>query len=77
VSVTVRDIAETISGLRGLALKLRKAAEAERVPMEGKIEAVLVRPSGLESGADFLDKVCDELLQLIPDTPIETLKEKD
>jgi hypothetical protein len=77
MSITIRDLAETISGLRKLAARLRLAAGSERVPLTDRGEAVLVSPTGLERGAEYLDEVCEELLLLVPETPIEPIEEDE
>jgi hypothetical protein len=74
--VTVRDLAETIAGLRRLADDLRGSADGG--PFEGIEEGfVVARRSGLKSGAEFLDRVIDELLDLMPETPVQALEDDD
>jgi len=69
---TVRDIVETIEGLQTTAKALRKAAESAPIgdtPEKGTIVAVSV--VGLMGHVGFLEKVVEELRELVPDTPVE------
>jgi len=77
MSVTARDLVESVTGLRQLAADLRATANQKTVPMPKGDPCVMARPEGLASGADFIDRVCDELLLLVPDVPITTLAEEE
>jgi len=68
--VTVRNIAETIVGLKRIARDLRATSESQ--PVEGLTPAaVLARSSGLLQHALYLEGVADELLQLVPEEEVE------
>jgi len=71
--LTQRDLADSISGLRLEARKLRAAGEPDP-----NVENAVGRGNAVVSGvalqrtADYLDRVADELLTLIPDQPVKT-----
>lgn len=68
MAVTQRTLAETVSELHKVSRDLREAADGEPLPgTKGKIVPASIR--GLRSHADFLDRVADELLELIDERP--------
>jgi hypothetical protein len=68
--VTQRDIAETISGLRGISTDLAQASETA-VPTGAPVGTVLLQASVLARHARYLEGVADELATLIPETPVK------
>lgn len=75
MTVTQRDLAETISEMHNVARDLRETADDE--PIVGtKGKAVPASIKGLRSSADFLDQVVQELRELLDDEkPIVVPKE--
>ena len=70
MAVTQRQIAESIAGLKLVVKDLTEAADSD--PVEGsKGRIVMTTVKGLRSHADFLDRVASELLELIPEEPVE------
>lgn len=70
--ITIRDIADSVTGLRETAKTLRDALSGPHVdggPKEGPLVYVRVLP--LSRQADYLDQVADELATLIPDEPVK------
>ena len=74
MSITQRDVLETIIGLQGIATDLRKAADSSPLP-DYKKPTVPVQVAGLLNHSSYLFRVADELRQLIPDTEIQIPKE--
>lgn len=68
---TIRDLAESIAGLREAAQDLRSTARCPR--LRDFPEAVPATVAGLMKTADYLERVVEELLVLLPDTPIPPL----
>lgn len=64
MSVTQRQLVETVSGLRSVARDLRENADGEPIE-KTKGRAVPSSVTGLRSHADFLERAADEILQLI------------
>jgi len=67
---TVRDIADTCTGLARVAESLREAAGAPLI--EGaKAPLVPVQVAGLLESAQYLETVTAELRELLPAEPVE------
>ena len=67
-----RKIYSHIETLRSLANNLRSAADSEPVKMDGLPEdTILASAGGLTNIAQSLDEIGDDLLNLIPDEPVE------
>jgi len=63
---TVRDISDSCAGLRGVAERLREAAQGR--PLEGYATSVVpTNVSGLQDDAQYIDSVVEELRRLIPE----------
>ena len=72
---TQRDIAESVTGLRGVAADLYAAAQGETV-QDMEPPTVLTTVQGLTNAADFLTTVANELMELIPNRRVELGKEE-
>ena len=68
MSVTIRDLSETLAGIRLVSKDLMECSRGPRVG--GNEEAVIASVRGLQSHAEFLSRAAEELLQLIPNEPI-------
>ena len=71
MAVTQRILAETVSELRKVSRDFRTTADGEPLPgTKGKV--IPVSAPGLRASADFLERVAQELLELIDgETPVE------
>lgn len=68
--VTQRDVAESISGLRGVAADLQQAVNSNPVVQGLPPGTVLVQANVLARHARYIEGVADELLGLIPEKPV-------
>jgi hypothetical protein len=73
MSITQKDILETILGLQRIADDLRKAAESSPLP-NFKKPTVPVQITGLLNHSSYLTQVAEELRQLIPDEEVKIPK---
>jgi len=71
--VTQRQLVETISELRKVARDLEEVADGEPLP-ETRGKVVPASRRGLQAFSDFLDRVAEELTELIEDKPVEVPK---
>jgi len=76
VGVNVHDLLDSISGLRGYAKDLRHTVSQSPFSYEENRSLVPMDATDLETLAEFLEGVADEIQNLIPNQAI-SLKQKN
>lgn len=72
--VKMRDLVESLAGLRNTAADL--SAAAKKPTLEGTNPPAVLVPAGyLINTSVFLDQVCDELKSLLPDSEVDKVTE--